>query len=267
MEKINTSFKRSEYGQIIDPRPIIYNKSHVPSYLEDLFSEAECLIQTAVKAKKIQPQYDNIETEWKRGRIKDRSGDACRHEIYDISDDGRHTLLCTRMAEGSKYGIRTVSKTYFIISTHGKGSRVVEAPKSKAAKAAKQAVNPGDAIQVCLGKKKLTSPMTEKRVCFKIVAKTDDGFESVYDQSPWDLEKSRVEKSSMNHESGFYVFPTVTAAMSAWTERNAFASEWMTSEKYAILKCECSGRSYSFDNDKICISRVKPVKEIANFHG
>ncbi len=266
MKNVDTTFKRNQYGEIINPRPAFESSDHTPSFLQDLYSEAQCLVLLATKSGKITRQYDDIETEWKRGRIRDRSGDACRHEIYDISDDGRHALLCCRMAEGNKYGIRTVSKKYFIISAHGKsGTRVIEASKAKAAKAAKQAVSPGDAIKICMGKKKLHNAATEKRICFKIVAKTENSYQSVYDNSDWDLGKYRTEKSSMNHETGFYVFPSVKTAMAAWKKRLAFSDEWMTADKYALLECECSGRSYIFDNEKICISRVKPTKEIAEF--
>jgi len=264
-ENIITNFKRTQYGEIINPAPMAWATTHAPSYFEDLYSEARCMIQQAEKKGKIPREYDNIKTKWKNGRPKEHSGDACRHEIYDISGDARHTLLCCRTAEGNKYGIRTISKTYFIISTWGKGLKIIEASKSKAAKAAKQAKLPGDAIKICLGKKKLRNPATEKRICFKIVAKVNDSYQSVYDDSAWDLGTSRIEKSSMNHGTGFYVFPSVQTAVTVWKKRLAFADKWMTADEYALLECECYGRSYRFDNDKICISRVKPMKEVLTF--
>jgi TusA-related sulfurtransferase len=229
-------------------------------YAVDLYTETCHLIKLAVNTKKILPAYDDISFDRKRRA----EGSARHHEIYDISDDARHLLLCVRETEGSKYGVSTTSKEYFIISTHGKGVRVQDAPKAKAAKAAKQAVNPGDAITVCLGKKKLQGTVSSmcRETCYKIVAVADD-FVSVFDNSPWTLGKSRREASTKNHDGGFYVFPTVEAALIAWTERKAFADEWMTAEKYSLLECECSGRRYLHDNKKICVTQVKPVAEVA----
>ncbi len=156
-QAVTENFKRDNYGMILPPQIFSPTK-----YLQDLFSEAECMILAAEKSKKIQTSYNNIETKWKNRQIKNRWGSALQHEIYDISDDARHVLVCVRSTEGDKYGIKTTGKDYFIISAHGHSVRVVAASKAKAAKAAKQAQNPGDAILVCLGKKKLTVPAMEK---------------------------------------------------------------------------------------------------------
>ena len=145
MTQNSTVFERNQYGEIMRPASRIGSSM----YAIDLYAETCHLIKLAVAAKKIPYSYDTIT--WDRKRRAD--GDACHHEIYDISADARHILLCVRWTEGSKYGVRTTVKKYYILSTHGNGVRVQEAPKSKAAKAAKQAINPGDAIAVCLGKK------------------------------------------------------------------------------------------------------------------
>lgn len=252
-------FQRNSYGEIINPNYQQFTGEFC-QYAADLYAETCHLIKLAVKTKKIDPSYDSISFD-RKGRA---DGYARHHEIYDISDDARHLLLCVRETEGSKYGVRTTSKEYFVISTHGQGVRVQEAPKSKAAKAAKQAINPGDAIAVCLGKKKLQSTATawEKETCYKIVAVADD-FISVFDNSPWSIGKARREASTENHAGGFYVFPTVEAALIAWNDRKAFAEEWMTADKYSLLECECSGRRYLHDNKKICVTQVKPIAEVA----
>jgi len=247
-------FSRNSYGEITNP-------SHVMGslYARDLYAETCHLIKLAVKAKKIPWASDSISFD-RKGRA---DGYATHHEIYDISSDARHILLCVRESEGTKYGVKTTSKTYYIISTHGQGVRVVEAPKAKAAKAAKQAVNPGDAIAVCQGKQKLhtvSAPCEEK--CFKIVAATDS-FVSVFDGSPWSLGVSRSQGSTPDHDGGFYVFSKIEDALAAWNDRLVFAQEWLKHERYSLLECVCSGRRYLHDNNKICVTRVKPVTEIA----
>jgi len=260
---MNTTFTRNDYGQIIAPvrQENAFGRTPSTPYLCDIYAETCHLIKLAVKSKKILPAYDYISFDRKR-RAK---GSARHHEIYDISDDARHLLLCVRETEGrGKYGVSTTSKTYYIISTHGKGVRVKEAPKSKAAKAAKQAANPGDAIAVCLGKKKLQSTIKSlpSETCYKIVAVAED-FVSVFDNSPWTLGKARREAATKNHDGGFYVFPSVEAALIAWNDRKVFAEEWMKSTRYSLLECKCSGRRYLHDNKKICVTQVKPVSEVA----
>jgi len=255
-------FQRNSYGEIVKPVAAAnaFGGTCSSQYACDLYAETCHLIKLAVKSKKIDAAYDDISFDRKRRA----EGSARHHEIYDISDDARHLLLCVRETEGSKYGVRTTSKEYFIVSTHGKGVRVQPAPKSKAAKAAKQAINPGDAIAVCIGKKKLQSAVAslDKQICYKIVAVADD-FISVFDNSSWSIGVARREASTSNHDGGFYVFPSVEAALVAWNARLVFADEWMTAEKYSLLECECSGRRYLHDNKKICVTQVRPVAEIA----
>lgn len=252
---------RNSYGEI--NRPNVYLNEN--KFDLDLYSEARCLIASAEKKKKIPAAYDTISFDKKRRA----DGSALHHEIYDISDDARHVLVCVRETEGTRYGVKTLSKTYFIVSAHGKtGVKVQEAPKAKAAKAAKQAGNNyGFALEVCMGKEKLKTKATEKRTGFKIVADTESGFKSVYDGSDWTPGKTRRERATMNHAGGFYIFPTLESAVKAWENRVAFNAEWMTEEKYAILECECAGNAYQHDNQKICVTRCKPIAPIANFIG
>ena len=71
-----------------------------------------------------------------------RIGEARHHEIYDINAEGTRALVCVRQVEGTRYGVKTCSKEYFVIARHGRGVRVLPANKSVAAKAAKAAQKP-----------------------------------------------------------------------------------------------------------------------------
>jgi len=255
MTQTNTIFARAQYGEIIRPQQF---RPGYSLYAADLYAETCHLIKLAVKSEKIPASFDSIHFD-RKGRAE---GGACHHEIYDISADARQLLLCVRQTEGTRYGVRTTSKNYYIITTHGRGVRVVAAPKAIAAKASKLAINPGDAIAVCLGKKHLAGHKPETIIGYKIVAKADD-FVSVFDNSPWTIDKTRTEMATKNHTGGFYIFSSITDALDAWNDRLVFAEEWMRAEKYSLLECECSGRRYLHDNKKICCTKVRPTAEIA----
>ena len=92
-----------------------------------------------------------------------RIGDARYHEIYDVTPDGNGALICVREVEGTKYGVRTTSKEYYVVARHGRGVRVIPANKAVAAKAAKTATAPGEAIAAALGKAKLAVPAAKVR--------------------------------------------------------------------------------------------------------
>lgn len=247
--------KRNSYGQIMNP------DFDANQYERDLHSEAWCLINAAAKKRKIKIASDSITFD-RKGRA---DGYATHHEIYDISPDARHVLVCVRDAEGTRYGVKTTLKNYYIVSAHGKlGTHVQPAPKSKAAKASKQASDYGHAIEVCIGKAKLRGPAKVETRCYKIVADTLDGYKSVYDGSPWNIREKRTERATMNHEGGYYVFPTVETAITAWENRIAFSGDWLEYEKYAILECECAGRHYRHDNSKICVTNVTPISKVKN---
>lgn len=259
---MKTHFERNEYGEIIPYGAFNIHTNDYSQYLRDLYCEAKCLIQIAVQKKKLQFAYDDLKWDRKR-RVE---GEALHHEIYDISKDGRHVLICCRKTEGRwKYGVSTVSKDYYIISAYGKDNvKIQEAPKSKAAKAAKSTKENGDAILICLGKKKLSAPSLSKEICYKIAGFVDDTPVSVYDDSEWTIGKRRIEKASPDHDSGFYVFLSIETALQAWKERVVFKDRWLKDDyKYVLLECECYGRKYFHDSNKVCISAVKPLEIVA----
>lgn len=139
--------KRNEYGMLLPTTP------------EDiaLLSGAKKMISEAAIKRKIEKSFEDME--WVRissAKGTKRIGNASVHEIYDVTSDGKKVLVCVRDVEGTKYGQKTTSKTYYLIEKHGKGVRVVEADKSIAAKVAKQSEsNLGNAIFKCGAKAKI----------------------------------------------------------------------------------------------------------------
>ena len=253
----STTVNRTAYGEI--QRPIGTSEDVV------MYDTAADMIRTATARKKLPRAYDSIK--WDQKRRAD--GDAVHHEIYDYTTDGKAVLMCVRCTEGTKYGVRTTSKTYYIVSVYGSGLRVVETSKAKAAKAAKAAGNTlGEAIDVCRGEKTLAIKTAVVLDGYKIVSEPEPGqYASVFDGSTWDIDVTRIEASTDDHTGGYYVYGSLENAVGAWESRKTFADEWMTGSNYAVLRCECSGRSTQFGSGKICVTRVRPVEKVVVLGG
>jgi hypothetical protein len=236
------NYKRDEYGQL----------SVTDSQFE-LWKHAWELIARAEKNGKISKSYDTIDFD----RRKRASGSATHHEIYDIQPDPFQVLICVRETEGTHYGVKTTSKTYFIIKKNG---QVIEAPKSKAAKAAKQSgCELGCAIAVCKGKKKLEA--TQFRACpdgiaYKKVAIIDGDIVSIYDNSSWALNIERAERAMQNHKGGFYVYETQRKAESAEFPDDSVNQDRDT---HIVVKCNVSG-NYCRYGSKLAFSNVTPIE-------
>ena len=118
--------KRNEYGEIINAA---------------FFNPAiKTMLAQAVKQELIPKSFDSLEWDKK----KRASGTAIHHEIYDFARGA--VIVCIRHASGSKYGVKTDSKEYYML-TRSKG--VVscrELPKNQVAKICKVAPI-GDAIK------------------------------------------------------------------------------------------------------------------------
>lgn len=143
--KATIAAKRTEYGVLISTADT-----------SELIAKAEALINLARDKNKIPEDYYDLN--WKKVSCRvgrKLIGDGLMHEIYDISPDGKRVLLCCREIEGTRYGVSTVSKEYFLISKHGIGTKVEPASKAVAAKAANSTSELGEAIKIVRGVKKL----------------------------------------------------------------------------------------------------------------
>jgi len=246
-----TAVVRNTYGQIIRGEALATARSLV-----------------AQAAGKVPAAFDD--THWgtsgkERGK---RIGEAVHHEIYDINAEGTRALVCVRATEGTRYGVKTCSKDYFVIARHGRGIRVLPANKAVAAKAAKAAgAALGTAIEVALGKAKLPIKPTEVRTGYKLLVRRDDGgFESAWDGSEWALGKARVEAASANHTGGYYYYATLDECLAAAAASDVFGGG-REHNRLAVVEVEASGRHYAHAAQhgvKLCASRVIPVREIAS---
>lgn len=126
------NFTRTQYGEL-------RTTSDVGARI---YKIAAALVDTAVTLGHLPRAYDDLAWD-KRGRA---SGDARHLEIYDCSPDLDRVLVCARETAGTKYGVATISKNYFVVTAGALGVSVVGADKHTAAKLAKNADSLGDAL-------------------------------------------------------------------------------------------------------------------------
>ena len=240
---------RSQYGEILGNSPE--------------FIAARKMVRVAEEKGKIPASFDDMS--WgARGRERGhRIGFARYSEIYDFTEAA--VLVCSREVEGTKYGQKTTSKTYFLIRRHGAGLRVTEASKALAAKAAKASGSTlGEAIAVVLGKRTYTAPANaEKKIGYKVVAQADDGLESVFDGSSWEIGKTRIERATHDHKGGYYYYADIETAVANTAKNVTFNDAWQAGKRLVVVEVEASGLHFRHDSGKLCATRVKPIREVA----
>lgn len=247
VSKKQHGYNRNEYGEL---RPV--NTAY------QLWQEARQMIRKAAKSKKLPAAFDNMEWAGSRRR-RYIEGEAVHHEIYDIHPHPLQVLVCVREVEGTKYGVKTTRKTYYLLKKHGRGVRVAEAKKSIAAKAAKLAeCELGCAINVVSGKAKLDT--TQLRACsdgvaYKKLAVLPDGrLYSIYDGSEWVMGRERYDRAMQNHNGGLYVYEHAENAERAPFPDNSTYND----ADHVIIKCRVAGNYCRYGN-KLAFSRVTPI--------
>lgn len=224
---------------------------------------ARDLVAQAADRGKIAKAFDALAWD-RKGRA---SGEAVHHEIYDVNNVGTRALVCVRHAVGSKYGVRTTSKEYFVIARHGRGIRVMEANKAVAAKAAKAAGETlGVAIETALGKRKLAVKVVTVRTGYKVLVRTEIGFRSAWNESEWIIGKARIEAATDDHTGGYYYYATIEEALEAAACNDVFGDA-RGHRRLAICEVEASGRHYEHCarvGTKLCATKVTVLREIAS---
>lgn len=250
MEASTFTIVRNSYGEIVHG---------------DALQTARALVAQA--GKKIPTSYDNMEWGTSGKERGHRIGEARHHEVYDVNAEGTRALVCVREVEGTKYGVRTCSKEYFVVARHGRGIRVLPANKAVCAKAAKAAGEAlGVAIEVALGKAKLAVAQSVIHTGFKLLERTDTSFKSCFDGSGWHLGEARIEAATNDHTGGFYYYASLPEALKAAAANDVFGSA-ISHHRLAVVEVEASGRHYAHQADfgtKLCATKVRPVREVAS---
>jgi hypothetical protein len=228
---------------------------------KELMASAHRLAALADGLKLIDRAFDDMSWEKCRGSQK-KIGWACHHEIYDVSPDGKTAIVCARDVEGTKYGQKTVSKTYFLVKKHYSKCRVKVADKALVAKFAKISTEVGSVIKSLAKGVKYSAPANKKRIGYKLVRHDGAGnFTSAWDNSAWVIGKTRTEKASDNHSSGLYCYLTQAEALDAAANNDVFG-EAREHHDLILLECEISGRIESIGSSKKCVSRIKPLRVV-----
>ena len=253
--KTMTTITRTSYGEL----------KYTAATAESI-AAAQALI-TAARGK-LPHAFDDMA--WgKKGRDRGhRIGDARHHEIYDVSQNGHRALICVREVEGTRYGVRTTSKDYYVVARHGRGVRVIMANKAVAAKAAKSAGALGEAIDVALGRAKLTVPAAKISTGYKLLVRTDTAgvYQSAWDGSAWVLGRPRIERATDDHTGGYYYYASLDEALAAAATNDTFGP-FRDHDRLAVVEVEASGRHYEHAGTagiKLCATKLRPVREIAS---
>ena len=268
---------RNNYGEIntVQPRHTWTGQENIITWPEGAtpapatHPAAWRLIARAVKKGIISRAYDSISWD-RKGRA---DGSAIHHELYDSARGA--ALVCVRDTEGSKYGVHTTSKTYYLITSTGGKITAIEAPKSKTAKLAKSGLTWGGVIGAITGKKpaKIKTAATPKppRIGYKIVAIDNGQPVSVYDGSPWPIGKTRAECARPDHNGGLYHYRTLADALTALNNNEVFAEAWQQGKRLAIAKIQAMGREISYAKyysscraEKLAASKIKPLAIVAS---
>ncbi len=248
-----TTLTRSSYGEILV-------SSTTSTEHRILISNAWHLVKKA--AKKLPDAHDTL----KRDRKGRWDGEALHHELFDITPTGSKVLLCCRQVEGSKYGVKTLSKTYYLLTRHGRGVKVAEANKAVAAKAAKAAGQViGYAIEVIEGKSRLKVKGQQPRHGYKAITLDESGNPvSVWDGSSWTLGKTRTEKATDDHTGGFYYYRTLDEVLASAHQGDIFGGA-REHHDLVIARVEVSGREIGpCSSGKRCVTRIKPLEIVAS---
>lgn len=216
------------------------------------------LINAAEKQGAIPESYDTIDFD-RKGRA---AGSALHHELYDMAKNA--VIVCIRRTEGSRYGVLTKSKTYMLIERKNRKITATETKIPVAKYAKMDILHFGDIIAVARGQKKITLMDARHEIHhgYKAVRRADDGsLVSVWDGSPWEIGKTRIEAARDRHNGGLYYYQDLAAMLNAVKTNNVFGSA-REHGRLTILEIEASGVHIQY-GAKFAATRITPIREIA----
>lgn len=247
---------RNNYGEIVQREKYPVNTRPAPELGQ--WADAWALINEAAKNSIIADDYDTIDFD-KKGRA---DGSALHHELYDMAKNA--AIVCIRRTEGTRYGVKTLSKTYVLIERKNRKITATETKIPVAKYAKMDILHFGDIIAVARGKKKITllNATHQVRRGYKAVRRADDGtLVSVWDGSPWEIGKTRIEAARDDHHSGLYYYQDINAMLEA-AKTNSIFAESMQHSRLVILEVEASGVHIQYGK-KLAATRITPIREVA----
>jgi len=247
---------RSDYGEIIQREKYPINSRPAPELAA--WDAVWALINEAGKKKIIADDYDTVDFD-KKGRAE---GSALHHELYDMAKNA--AIICIRRTEGTRYGVKTLSKTYMLIERKNRKITATELKIPVAKYAKMKILHFGDIIAIARGEKKITlmDARHETRRGYKAVRRAEDGtLVSVWNGSPWEIGKTRIEAARDDHNSGLYYYQDINAMLEAAKTSSIFG-ESIQHNRLVILEVEASGAHIQY-GAKFAATRITPIREIA----
>lgn len=217
------------------------------------------LVAGAETKKLIPESYDHIT--WDRKHRAD--GYAREYDLYDYRKNA--AIVCVREKEGNRYGVKTTSKTYYLVTSYRRKITATEI-KIPVAKYAKMTIlHLGDIVAIATGEKKITLQNATHQVHhgYKAVAiDTDGAFVSVWDGSAWEIGKTRIEAARGDHNGGLYYYRSLPALERAIKTNSVFTDQH-NHHQLAILEVEATGSHVCY-GDKYSATRLTPIRQIAS---
>lgn len=248
---MKNSVKRdANFGQLVSAA----NDTHIKG--------AMGLLERAVKAGLLGAPFVDVD--------RKHRGSALNYDLYDAKDG--IALYQSRYTVCTKYG-NSPTKDYVLLRRKGRGVELEwlgGSEKARVVKLSRIATTLGEVINTLTGvAKRPLKPEVgrEVRTAYKVVEARDGSYYSVYEPGlEWALGKTRIEASTPNHTGGYYVFPDSATALRVQARNEVFNDTWQRGKKLALLECEVAGKVHEYDNGKLCVSRVKPVRVVQHLH-
>jgi len=249
-ERCRIEIKRDQYGAFCETR--YGNPQARPN---TLWFDARDLLVEAVKQKIIPFAFDRIGFDHK-GRA---DGNALHHEIYDYAPNA--LIVCLRATDGTRYGVKTLSKIYMMITRKNDKITAVETSEP-IAKLAKFGAAPGTIIARILGLPNgatlKTAPMRWE-IAYKALAKVEDKLCSIYSGEEYKIGELKRERAQKEHGGGYYCYPTIDDAQKCDVPEN---SRYIDKPR-AIVKCAVAGNKIEYGNGKSSRTYLQPIEIVA----
>ena len=220
------------------------------------------IVALAQKKNLIDQPYDN--TEWNKRQGK-RLGNMLNTAIYDVAPG--QVLIQYRYLTMHKYGT-TIQKEYFLVTRKGGKVTVqdMEDAKPRIMKLAKSNLPLGSVIGAITGKKvvKILVKTAIKQVGFKAMVKKGGKLTSVWDGTIWEMNKTKTQQATPNHQGGYYCYRNLSDCITAAQSADIFG-EAREHSNLVIVKVETSGRAYTHNaiyGVKICTTNMTIKKVI-----
>ncbi len=254
--------RRDNYGAL-SPRHIAARQWTGSGYIfhrprpETAYYDALDLVSDASAAKLIPRAYDSIGFD-RRGRAE---GDALHHDLYDFNPNA--AIVCIRRAEGTRYGVKTLNKSYILIERiRGEiAASDIALPVAKFAKLPD--IQFGQIIARVRGEAdavKLPTPLTSWDTAYKALALDGDKLRSIYSGEEYAISGLKRERAQDDHSGGYYVYPTIEQASTCEVPDNSKCIDLPR----VIARCEVAGREIHYGSGKIARTYLRPVEIVAS---